>query len=100
MVVFGSIIPQGNLSLQQTLSLTRIYLNTARSSATDTDIFLALCRDAETSLTQAKKISKNTKEPSVQESIAAIHIDLSYLLEANGYENEAKIFQKRSEKWG
>ncbi|KAF9353149.1 hypothetical protein BGX34_011779 [Mortierella sp. NVP85] len=99
-MVFGSIIPQGNLSLPQTLSLAKIYLDTARNLTTDTEIFLALCRDAEASLTQAKKFSKNTKEPSVQGSIAAIHIDLSNLLEANGYKNEAKIFQKRSEKWG
>ncbi|KAK3813343.1 MAG: hypothetical protein J3Q66DRAFT_371880 [Benniella sp.] len=101
-MVFGSIIssPRGNLSLHQILGLANIYLENA-SKASDPDLVLVLCHDAEVSLTHVKKAAKNnTEDKSTHERIASVFVSLGDLLHSNGHRDEAQAFHKKSEKWG
>jgi hypothetical protein len=107
-MVFGSIIPShlGALSLKQALEVTNMYLENGYKT-TDHDIALVLCHEAEAALSQAK--SANKKYPvhpndagyqALHEEVATAYIDLSKLLERQGYQGEAQAICKKAEKWG
>jgi len=99
--MFSGVIssPRGKLSLQKTLELANLYLENAKNSR-DPEIFLVLCHDTETSLSQAKKVAKKTEDESMNGSIAATYDGLGDLLEKKGHQAEAKAFRKKSEKRG
>ncbi|KAK3820439.1 MAG: hypothetical protein J3Q66DRAFT_439412, partial [Benniella sp.] len=99
-MVFGGIIssPRGSLSLQQVLDLANIYLENA-CKASDPDIALVLCHDAEVSLSQVKRVAKHTEDKTMREGIATAYIGLGELLNNQGHRDEAQAFYKKSEKW-
>ncbi|KAF9347650.1 hypothetical protein BGX34_002968 [Mortierella sp. NVP85] len=100
-MAFGNIIssPRGNLSLQQALDLTNLYLENA-SKSTDPDIRLVLCHDTEISLVHVKRAAKKNDDKAMHERIGAAYIDLGDLLDTNGLQEEAQAFYKKSLKWG
>ncbi|KAF9358182.1 hypothetical protein BGX34_009039, partial [Mortierella sp. NVP85] len=100
-MLFGSVIssPLGSLSPQKALELANVYLDSA-FKASDTDIALILCRDTEMSLVQAKKATKQSKDPMTIEGIATAYMNLGKLLEKHGYGSESRIICKKGEKLG
>ncbi|KAK3816653.1 MAG: hypothetical protein J3Q66DRAFT_441040 [Benniella sp.] len=100
-MVFGSVIssPRGNLSFEQVIHLTNIYLENAAKS-TDPEIVLVLCHDTEVSLAHVKKAAKNNNDKTMSERIAAVYVDLGDVLDDQGHRDEAQAFYKKSEKWG
>ncbi|KAK3817618.1 MAG: WD40-repeat-containing domain protein [Benniella sp.] len=100
-MLFGSIIssPRASLSLQQALDLTNVYLDNARN-ATDLNVALVLCHDAEVALSQVKRAAKHTDNKAIRDGIATVYSGLIELLKSRGYRTEARAFLKKSEKWG
>lgn len=90
---------RGNLSLQASLDLAKTYLKNAQES-TDTETISVLCHDTKDALSQAKKLARKTKDESMNTVIAALHIELSQLLDKQGHRDDAAMFRKKSEKWG
>lgn len=99
-MALGDIIssPRGDLSLQQSMHLARIYLENARKE-TDPKIVLVLCHDTEASMTQVSEAAKRTKNQILREGIATIYANLGTLLDTQGYRVEARAFFKKSGKW-
>lgn len=100
-MVFGGIItsPRGNLTLQQSLELANVYLENA-FKVQDPTVSLVLCHDAEVSLSQAKKVIRNTEDQSVRQGLATAYIDLGRVLDSRGHRNEAQASYKKAEKLG
>ncbi|KAK3823425.1 MAG: hypothetical protein J3Q66DRAFT_366571 [Benniella sp.] len=100
-MVFGSVIssPLCSLSPQKALELANLYLDNAYK-ASDSDIALILCHDTKVSLFQAKKATKQSKDPMAIEGIATAYMDLSKLLEKHGHESESRTICKKGEKLG
>ncbi|KAF9349119.1 hypothetical protein BGX34_002021, partial [Mortierella sp. NVP85] len=100
-MVFSSVISsqREHLPLRKILDLANLYLENACKS-TDPEIVLILCHDTEVSLSHAKKTARKSGDESMNGLIAAIHVDLSDLLERQGHRDEATTFRKKSEKWG
>jgi len=100
-MVFGSVIssPRGNLTLQQALEITNIYLDHAEK-AQDADIVLVFCHDTETSLLQAGKAAKHTHDKTMDRDIATSYTRLGRVLAIRGYLTEAGAFYKKAEKLG
>jgi hypothetical protein len=100
-MVLGSIIssPRANLSLQQALDLTNLYLDNARKAA-DPSIVLVLCHDTEISLSQVKRAAKHADDKVIRDDIANVYIGLAELLGSQGLRVEAQSFFKKSEKFG
>ncbi|KAF9363411.1 hypothetical protein BGX34_004194 [Mortierella sp. NVP85] len=100
-MVFSNIVssPLGSLSLQHALDLVHIYLENA-SQASQSDIALVLCHDAEVALTQAKKAAKRNKDQAVLHGIAVAYIGLGKELDNRGRSCEAQESYKKAEKWG
>jgi hypothetical protein len=68
---------------------------------------MALCREAEIALAQAKRaIKKHTAHANdvmyqtQRAGVAAAYIDLGHYLSRRGYQAEATIICKKAEKWG
>ncbi|KAF9936389.1 hypothetical protein BGZ65_002437, partial [Modicella reniformis] len=95
--IFSS--PRGILSPQQSLELANIYLENANKTRSP-DITLVLCRDTETSLSQAKKGVKRDEDQAVREGVAAAYIGLGRVLESRGHRIEAQASYKKAEKMG
>lgn len=98
--------PKEALSLRQALELSNIYLENAYR-ATDHDVALVLCHDAEFALTQAKNANKkhpiqpgDAEYQSLRGGVAAAYIDLGKLLEKQGFQAVAQAICKKAEKWG
>lgn len=100
-MVFSSIAPSplGSLSPQQALQLANLYLDNAYNT-TDPAITLVLCHDTEISLSHARKVVKNAKNPVVVDGIAVAYIDLGKLLEKQGHGTQAQTNYKKAEKLG
>ncbi|KAF9997522.1 hypothetical protein BGZ65_006899, partial [Modicella reniformis] len=98
--------PKSPLSLQQILELSNIYLENA-FKATDHDIVLILCHDAEAALAQVKSSSKkilihseDSEEQALREGVATAYIGLGKLLDNQGYPDEAQTLYEEAEKLG
>ncbi|KAK3823279.1 MAG: WD40-repeat-containing domain protein [Benniella sp.] len=100
-MVFGSVgsSPLGSLSSQQAWDLANLYLDNAYN-ASDPRIALVLCHDTKVSLTQAKKVVKQTGNQTLNERIATTYIDLGALLKIHGHDNEAQDIYKKAAKLG
>ncbi|KAF9349134.1 hypothetical protein BGX34_002018, partial [Mortierella sp. NVP85] len=101
-MVFGSSVissPRGNLSLQQALELTNIYLEHA-GKVHDVGIVLVLCHDTEASLLQAGKTLKHALDKKMRLEVANGYIKLGRVLAIRGYLSEAGEFYKKAEKLG
>ncbi|KAI8345465.1 hypothetical protein B0O80DRAFT_504373 [Mortierella sp. GBAus27b] len=75
-MVFGLVTssqPRENLSVQQSLRLANFFLDGAGKEQ-DRDIALALCRETETTLLQAKKSAKHSDDQTVRQGIAFAYI--------------------------
>lgn len=99
-MAFGTIISssQGDLSPEQVLNLTKIYLENARKE-TDPNIILVLCHDVEVLLSHVKR-AKYAKDKTTREEMATVYAEFGDLLDNHGHRNEALAFKKKSEKWG
>ncbi|KAF9361829.1 hypothetical protein BGX34_006876, partial [Mortierella sp. NVP85] len=98
--------PKSALSLHQALELTNLYLENAYK-ATDQDIVLVLCHDAENALSQVKNANKRASShvedaeyQTLRKGVATAYIDLGKLLEGQGYQDVAQTFCKKAVKWG
>ncbi|KAF9346729.1 hypothetical protein BGX34_003689, partial [Mortierella sp. NVP85] len=100
-MVFGSVIssPRGNLSIQQALELSTIYMEQA-VRAQDVDIALVFCHDTEVSLHQARRAAKQAHDQTMRHEIAIGYIRLGRMLAIRGYFGEAKAIYKKAEKLG
>jgi hypothetical protein len=100
-MVFGSIVPssRGSLAPQQFLELANVYLENA-FGANDPDIVLELCRNAEESLSKARKAVKQAHNQAVVDGIATAYIGLGKLLESHGHVSGAQASFKKAEKLG
>jgi hypothetical protein len=100
-MVFGLTIssPRGNLSLQQSLELAKVYLENA-GKAQDPDVALVLCHDTEASLSQAKKAVKYVQDEKLRQGIAIAYIGLGKVLDSQGHCSEAQVIYKKAEKMG
>jgi hypothetical protein len=103
-----TIVPafKGALSLHQALELSSVYLEGAFKT-TDHDIALLLCGNAEAALSHARNADKkfpehlkNARYEKWRSEIAAAFIDLSKLLQFQGYGDEAELMCKKTVKWG
>jgi hypothetical protein len=95
--VFSS--PREDFSLQNILELANSYLENAYKS-TDPETILALCHDAETSLSQAEKVANLTGDESMNGLIATLYNGLCELLDRQGLRDEAAAFREKSQKQG
>ncbi|KAK3823296.1 MAG: hypothetical protein J3Q66DRAFT_437681 [Benniella sp.] len=82
------------LSPQQRLDLAKVYLENARKTK-ELNITLVLCRDAEVSLSNAEKATKNHQP--LLDGIATAYSALGKLLGERGRVSEAYAFRKKSE---
>ncbi|KAG0221634.1 hypothetical protein BGX31_009669 [Mortierella sp. GBA43] len=100
-MAFGGILSsrRGTFSTPQALELAKIYLENAWK-ATDIDIILELCHDAEVSLMQARKSAKHGDGKHVEETIGTEYIRLGKLLHKQGHESEAQASYKKAKKLG
>ncbi|KAI8345531.1 hypothetical protein B0O80DRAFT_431582 [Mortierella sp. GBAus27b] len=100
-MVFGGIVasPRGSLSPLQALRLANIYLEDATKEQ-DPDISIVLCHDAEVSLSQAKRVVKNSSSHTILQGIATAYVDLGNILQSRGRPVEAKASYKKAEKLG
>ncbi|KAF9347530.1 hypothetical protein BGX34_003075, partial [Mortierella sp. NVP85] len=92
----GVIVLPRNISAQQRLDLANVYLENARK-AKELDVALVLCHDAEESLFQAEKATKN--QPPL-DGIATTYIALGKLLEERDCDSMANVFRKKAEDMG
>ncbi|KAK3814083.1 MAG: WD40-repeat-containing domain protein [Benniella sp.] len=86
-------------SLQKILELANSYLENAYKS-TDPETILALCHDAETSLSQAEEVANITGDESMNGLIATLYNGLGELLDRQGLRDEAAAFRKKFGKQG
>jgi hypothetical protein len=100
-MVFGTILSSSrrDLSLQQVLDLSNIYLENA-CRISDTDIVMMLCQDTEFSLSLAKRAAKRTENKGLYEGVASIYVGLGDVLDSHGHRDEAQSLYKKSVKWG
>lgn len=99
-MVFGIVTSLRSALLpMQALELAKIYLENA-SKANDAKITLVLCHDTENSLSQARRASKNAKDNTMFDGIAAVYVDLGNLLYTRGYHDEAKTSFMKAQKLG
>ncbi|KAI8356352.1 hypothetical protein B0O80DRAFT_486116 [Mortierella sp. GBAus27b] len=99
--MFGGIVssPLNILSPTQALELAHVYLENA-STAKDPMVALVLCHDTETSLSQARRSTKNAQAPSLREKIANAYIELGRFLNSCGHGDEAQSSFKKAESMG
>lgn len=96
---------RSSLTLQQVLDLCNIYLDNA-SRTEDRSVALVLCHDAEIALNQAKKASKKHPSPNdvehqaLRDKVATAYTKLGKLMDDHELQDKAKIFYKKTEKWG
>ncbi|KAF9944122.1 hypothetical protein BGZ65_012583, partial [Modicella reniformis] len=107
-MLFRGVVPstKTTLSAQQALDLSNVYLEKA-FKASDKNIALALCHDAEATLHQVKSISKKAltnpkddEDRALREGVANAYIDIGKLLDNKGFEDEAQAVYKKAEKLG
>ncbi|KAI8357916.1 hypothetical protein B0O80DRAFT_485072 [Mortierella sp. GBAus27b] len=99
---FGHIISsqsRENLSVQQSLRLANFFLDGAGKEQ-DRDITLALCRETEITLFQAKKSAKHSDDQTVRQGIAFAYIGLGKVLDAHEHQTLAQAIYKKAEKMG
>ncbi|KAF9362805.1 hypothetical protein BGX34_005462 [Mortierella sp. NVP85] len=98
-MAFRSAVPSARRSFtsQDFLELANSHLENA-FNASNPDIALELCRQAENSLFKAKKTIKNVHNQSVIKGIANAYISLSKFLESRGHADGAKTTFKKAGK--
>lgn len=94
------------LSVQQTLVLTSICLESAQKSE-NTELALELCSDAEAALSRIKGsqrksliTSKKDKDQTLSKGIANSYANLSALQGGLGRSRKARVNFKKSVQWG
>ncbi|KAI8355280.1 hypothetical protein B0O80DRAFT_425790 [Mortierella sp. GBAus27b] len=90
---------QNRLLLQQSLDLARAYLEKADNTK-DSDVALILCLDTETTLSQAKKAARFSRNQITRNEIATLYDELGRVLERHGYHHRAQANFQRAAKWG
>ncbi|KAG0228846.1 hypothetical protein BGX31_006434, partial [Mortierella sp. GBA43] len=102
MVFWSTLSSRNALSPQQSLEFAKVCLDNARNSK-DAEIALQLCSNAETALSQAKRVVKTQKHSedhlSLSEDIAAVYIELGKLQDCYGQGDKAHANYKKAEQW-